>query len=228
MPRGTNRVRFWDQITPKVFRSANSRHISPSASPSANSRHFNPYAFAPANSRHFIPPSTPALARSGNYRINRVLRPTRVFRMDCDVLWSPLEWKLGDSIPRNALQDYAISPPVTRLRLTTALLPWPIDVFPSQAVAYGDPYVSVLDIFKAIYDCLKTPVTLEEYNRYGGDGMYSHNYVLTKKASLAFHKRCRSFGMDTMRRVDYLLGRTHFKGLVQSIGSPTEWEIIFD
>lgn len=198
---GTNRVRFHDQTLPITS-------ISP------DSRRSNPLS--------------PSMTRSGYYRLNRVLRPTRSLRMDCDLLWSPLQWKLGDSIPQNALKDSATLPPVTGLRLTTPLLPWPIDVFPSQAVAYGDPYVSVLDVFKAIYNCLKTPVTEEEYNRNGGDGIYSYNYVLTKKASLAYHKRCRAYGMDTMRRIDYLLERTHFKGLVQGTRSPTEWEIIFD
>jgi hypothetical protein len=201
MSPNKTRVRFRDQTIPMAFPS-------------------------PIRRPNFL--SSSPIACSGHYRINRVLRPTRIFRVDCDVLWSPLEWNLGDSIPQDALGDCATNPPTTGLRLTTTLLPWSIEVWPSQAVAYGEPYVSVLDIFKAIYNCMKTPVTEEEYNRNGGDGTYSFTYVLTKKATLAYHKRCQAFGMDTMRRVDYLMGRTHFKGLVPSATSPTDWEIIFD
>lgn len=73
---------------------------------------------------------------------------------------------------RALIAEPAIEPPVSKLRLVSPFLPWPIDVLPSAAKspsrspkkkAESEPFVTVGDVFTAIHRALHLGITEGEY-----------------------------------------------------------------
>jgi hypothetical protein len=126
----------------------------------------------------------------------------------------------------NEFSQPAFRPSRTRLRIVCELIPqWPIDIVfePRSAHAFtGDPLpMNVGDVLQAIHRNLRRIVSRSEWDVLPTS--------LTTPVGECFWKRVKHYGGKTgaeaesshgVKRVDFLLGRVWFRGLVPVPGQP--------
>jgi hypothetical protein len=115
---------------------------------------------------------------------------------------------------------------IPRLPWTIRLSAQPVATFPSSR--YHDAplaYLSAQDILEGIYRALRKPITLEEFQS------LSSNKDFRDEVLAAYGKRRsqEAHGMpetqESMRRVDWLAGRTVFEGLEASGEGEGVWKL---
>lgn len=211
-------------------RSSRSNSNSPNSS---QSRQSNDRSSSSPYIHNYAPVSASTSAASTNC-LHPLLMYTVLPRLDLDFRFSPSEvWQCRDSILREDLSQSAVHPPIPELKLTIPHLPqWPIHVVPTEITEGGVYYVSIRDVFEAIYFALRVPLSRRDYNDY--PKRFPHPDAIRKKSHIAFYARCRDSHRFTeemsqgMRRVDFLMGRTRFRGLARSDVSSTEWVLLHD
>ncbi|KAF8987363.1 hypothetical protein BDZ89DRAFT_1087714 [Hymenopellis radicata] len=113
--------------------------------------------------------------------------------------------------PRAVNFDPAISPPLSRMTITSPHLPWPIHVEPRLNGAY----ITVSDVLAAIYHSLRQNIRPAEFHSLPGKGDM-------QRVTAAYQARYRRISNRTsyedekkagVKRVDFLKGRTIFAGL---------------
>ncbi|KAF8630287.1 hypothetical protein AX15_003020 [Amanita polypyramis BW_CC] len=127
-------------------------------------------------------------------------------------------------LPSRAFYEPATSPPMQSITLMSPHLPWRIPV-----IARNGSFVTVFDVFDAVYQSLRTQVSSSEFNllptREDQD-----------RASAAYRQRYRrirdSRAYDEekrqgLRRIDFLMGQSKFRGLSQTDAGLSTWFLNF-
>jgi hypothetical protein len=129
---------------------------------------------------------------------------------------------LEDQITSDTFNEPATEPPLRRLTIVNSHLPRPIVVTPSSRRL---PYITLADVFAAIYDHLRTCILPEDYK-----ALPSMDVV--KQVDMAYYKRCRDCGDresyergQGIRTVDLLMGKTRFLGLSGTFHGQDVWEL---
>lgn len=155
----------------------------------------------------------------------------------------------------NTLLEPATYPPLSRLILVHPLLHEPIQVTPSESLNIADesasntgtqtrevPYVTVLDVFETLYNHLRRPISIPQYNAVPGEdlhaivgGSYFERCSRFSDPTVARKREDRKKGRKMgqveaakgIRHLDFLLGRNRFLGLSGPSGStsPEVWEL---
>jgi hypothetical protein len=119
------------------------------------------------------------------------------------------------------LHEPAVTPPRASLALVTPHLPWSIPV-----AASNGRYVTVSDVLTALYRALRVNVTPAEFNALG-------SHKLMRRAAAAYTQRyTRLKGhhgyteekKNGVKRVDFLMGCTTFRGL-SATEAPDVWRL---
>ncbi|KAG6914794.1 hypothetical protein DXG01_015253 [Tephrocybe rancida] len=127
-------------------------------------------------------------------------------------------------ISLRAFAEPATQPPLPSLVIIAPHLPWRLTVYPSHARTHG-AYVTVEDVFRELYDMLRTNISAQEYHSLPSE-------VEKRKITAAYEQRyrciCGSREYEDekrrgVRRVDFLMGQTRFMGLSPSESSPDVW-----
>ncbi|KAJ7473176.1 hypothetical protein B0H11DRAFT_1811300 [Mycena galericulata] len=115
----------------------------------------------------------------------------------------------------------AVSPPQVSLSIGTPHLPWSITV-----TASNGRYVTVSDVLTALYRALRTNVTAAEFNALGTQKLmrrataaYAHRYTRLKG-----HRGYTEEKAQGVKRVDFLMGFTTFRGLSPT-SAPDVWRL---
>ena len=127
-------------------------------------------------------------------------------------------YSLHYGIPRSALRERATSPPVQTLRIISPRFPWIITVFPSTY-----HYLTINDVLDGIYRALRAGITHHEFNALPTDRDI-------RRVSRAYEERYRRIRSQReyqeeksrgVRRVDFLMEHTKFRGLSPAPGRDT-------
>jgi hypothetical protein len=105
------------------------------------------------------------------------------------------------------IAQVATNPPLPSISIWCDGLPWPIVI---QSWVYGHSWLTVGDVLRGIYDCLRIPL---EVGR--GESGRSHNH----------NAATRSPGIQRKTRIDYLEGRHLFQGLGPSGDGDEIWNL---
>ncbi|KAF8522015.1 hypothetical protein JB92DRAFT_2888944 [Gautieria morchelliformis] len=119
-------------------------------------------------------------------------------------------------IPQHDLAQFATTPPVTRMKIMTDLIPWSINVRGRTTSPSNDSesFVRVVDVLDGIYQSLRAGVADDEWRRVPKD--------FRDQVKLAYRRRCAASRPFTItgyeerqgvRRVDYLKDKTILLGL---------------
>ncbi|KAF8890277.1 hypothetical protein CPB84DRAFT_1784955 [Gymnopilus junonius] len=126
------------------------------------------------------------------------------------------------SISSRALREPATNPPLPFMTITTPYLPWSIKLNASNG-----SFVTLEDVFDATYRSLRTNISQAEFNRFPSPNdqrratrAYEQRYRRHHSARL-YEEEKRS----GMKRVDFLMGHTHFGGIVNNGRRPDEWQL---
>ena len=126
--------------------------------------------------------------------------------------------------PSHLFYEPATSPPLRHLIIIHPLLPWELSVRPSNGT-----YVSVQDVFNALYLDLSRPITRTEYDSL--ESTLGGSLTRRRKVDMAYFARCGDREEERMagvKRVDCLMGQTRFCGLL-GIGEVWDvWELCVD
>ena len=122
------------------------------------------------------------------------------------------------------LAEPATSPATQSLTLISPHLPWRIPV-----TSYNGSFVTVMDVINAVYRCLREQVSEPEFK-----------LLPTRKdeerASAAYRQRYRSYRDPRvydeekrrgLRRIDFLMGHSKFRGLSKTDSGPATWFLNF-
>lgn len=128
---------------------------------------------------------------------------------------------LEDQVSLEGFSDPATEPPLSSLSIILPNLPWPLDVRPSTAT---DAYVSVSDVFHALYSDLRLCAHPTEYS-----GL---SEAEAREVDMAYFARCRRAGADEqrqlekgIRKIDFLMEKMRFLGLSATLQGPDVWEL---
>lgn len=133
---------------------------------------------------------------------------------------SPLRWDLMENpstitwnhhlISSQVLYEPATIPSLPFISITSIHLPWAIRVHPSHG-----SYVTVSDVFDCIYRSLRTNITTNEFDsiplendKRRATRAYEQRYRRLRSVS-AYDKEKRG----GMKRIDFLMGHTQFRGI---------------
>ncbi|KAJ7182512.1 hypothetical protein C8R43DRAFT_6498 [Mycena crocata] len=115
----------------------------------------------------------------------------------------------------------AVYPPQHTISIVTPHLPWSITVAASNA-----RYVTVSDVLNALYRTLRVNVTPAEFHALGSHKLmrrataaYVHRYTRLKG-----HRGYAEEKQQGVKRVDFLMGCTKFRGL-SATGAPDAWRL---
>jgi hypothetical protein len=131
---------------------------------------------------------------------------------------------LEKQISPEEFSEAATHPPVSSLRITCPHFQWPIVVSPSSRSV---SFVTVLDVFDAVYRALRVPVHPTEYKQLPSSDA-------TRNVNAAYYHRCERVGdLDErkleeskgVKRVDFLVGKNQFLGLSGTHEGPDIWEL---
>ncbi|KAF7340504.1 hypothetical protein MSAN_02121800 [Mycena sanguinolenta] len=118
-------------------------------------------------------------------------------------------------------QEPAVYPPQSTISIVTQHLPWSITV-----AASNGRYVTVADTLNALHRSLRTNVTGEEYHTLGSHTLkhrateaYTHRYM-----RLQGHRGYTEEKRGGLKRVDFLMGCTQFRGL-SATGAADVWRL---
>ena len=129
-----------------------------------------------------------------------------------------------EGLSNRALSEPATSPPMQSLTLISPHLPWRITV-----TARNGSFVTVFDVFDTVHRSLRTQVSSSEFKllptREDQD-----------RASAAYQQRYRRIRdprahdeekRQGLRRIDFLMGQSNFRGLSQTDAGSTTWFLNF-
>jgi len=129
---------------------------------------------------------------------------------------------LEDQITSDTLNEPATEPQLARLTIINSHFPRPITITPSS---HRTGYVTVADVFAAIWDHQRTCILPEDYK-----GLPSMDVV--KQVDRAYYRRCRDSGdregyerAQGIRMVDLLIGKSRFLGLSGTFHGSDVWEL---
>lgn len=134
-------------------------------------------------------------------------------------------------LPCSVLSQPATSPPTSRLTIVSPQLPWRITIKHSSSA------VTAQDVFSELYRALRTPITSQEYQallpsdreRRRVAAAYEDRY---KHMHVRGEKEYEDEKRGGVRRVDFLMGKTRFRGLEvaikprSSVGAGDEWVLL--
>jgi hypothetical protein len=170
-----------------------------------------PFSYAPQ-----FPAKTPHYV--GPFRPHRLLES-----VSWDMIESPSTITLNNyPLSSRLFVEMATTPPLPAFSITSIHLPWVINIRASNGV-----YVTLEDFFESLYRSLRTNITTNEYN------LLPHQKD-RKRATVAYEQRYRRFRSDSahdsekrsgMKRVDFLMGRTHFHSISNSGHRSDEWRL---
>ncbi|KAJ7279689.1 hypothetical protein C8J57DRAFT_1303982 [Mycena rebaudengoi] len=122
-----------------------------------------------------------------------------------------------------AFLDPATYPPTSALTIICRHIKWPVLISSS----YPQEFVTVMDVFRAVYTGLRRAVLPAEYetladreDKAGVDGSY---YTRCKLRPDGPERQLET--LKGVKRVDFLKGRNRFLGLSGPIGGPHVWEL---
>ncbi|KAF8630282.1 hypothetical protein AX15_003016 [Amanita polypyramis BW_CC] len=125
-----------------------------------------------------------------------------------------------DGLSNRALSEPATCPPMQSLTLISPHLPWRISV-----TARNGSFVTVFDVFDAVYRSLRMQAGESEFQLLPTRGDRD-------RASAAYQQRYRSIRdrrvydeekRAGLRRIDFLMGHSKFRGLSRTDTGPTTW-----
>ena len=129
-----------------------------------------------------------------------------------------------ERLSSRTLAEPATSPATQSLTLISPHLPWRIPV-----TSHNGSFVTVADVVNAIHLCLKEQVSESEYK-------LLPTRADQERASAAYrqryrrHKDRRAYDEDKrrgLRRIDFLMGHSKFRGLSGTDSGPTTWFLNF-
>ncbi|KAG5639056.1 hypothetical protein H0H81_007314 [Sphagnurus paluster] len=113
--------------------------------------------------------------------------------------------------------------PATQPHLHTLTVYCPNLLMPITIIAGEVGYVTISDVLHAIHHELRLPTNTTEYKNLPVD--------VKPKVDATYFQRCRRSGDEArqlemgIKRVDFLLGKTHFFGLSGTLHGPDIWEL---
>ncbi|KAF9476173.1 hypothetical protein BDN70DRAFT_812741 [Pholiota conissans] len=129
------------------------------------------------------------------------------------------------SLSRRIWKECATYPPLPRITITIPNFPWIIDVRATKT-----SYVTLEDVVDTIYASLRKTLSrsdlyavaskLAPTDQYYAARAYEHRYGNRRSAEFYDDEKRRS-----LRRVDFLVGRTHFMGLVNNSRKSDQWQL---
>ncbi|RDB22499.1 hypothetical protein Hypma_010156 [Hypsizygus marmoreus] len=156
-------------------------------------------------------------------RIHSALRAAPGPYIRYDLSLPPTTLQLAPSMPSHVLRDAATEPPLPVMTITCRHVPWKITVRASG----NPPYVTVMDVFDAIYSSLRLNVTESEFGRIPTldeqrrvDDAYRRRYKRIGDVKLYELEKAKG-----VKRVDFLQARTMFAGLTSTMAGPEVWEL---
>ncbi|KAJ7586314.1 hypothetical protein C8J56DRAFT_944357 [Mycena floridula] len=123
---------------------------------------------------------------------------------------------LTELYPTNSLLEPATSPPVPSLLISSTYLQWPIIAHSNT----NKSYVTVWDVVSSLFYTLTPAVSRTEYQALPED--------VRRRVDAAYFARVRGKAGEEkkgVKRVDFLQGRTRFRGLSGTRGRPNVWEL---
>ncbi len=200
---------------------------SRSYSPASSTGPLTPpsHAFALPGPTPYAFPSSPSKSRVVPTRLHSLIEYSTAPTIIYDFVDPPSAMSSRrDRISSRTLSEPATSPPMQSMTLISPHLPWRIPV-----IARNRSFVSVMDIIDAIYHCLRMQVGEPEYK-----------LLPTRKdqerASAAYRQRYKRYRdprtydeerRHGLRRLDFLMGHSKFRGLSRTDSGPSTWFLNF-
>ncbi|KAK2462592.1 hypothetical protein APHAL10511_005325 [Amanita phalloides] len=169
------------------------------------------------------PYALPSLTKSRtvNGRVHTLLEYSTSPVIGYDFIDPPSALKVRrEGVSSRLLSEPATSPPLQSLTLTSPHLPWRIPV-----AARNGTFVSVFDVIDSVYRCLRTHVSESEYH-------LLPTRADQERANAAYRQRYRRLKdprayddekRQGLRRIDFLMGHSKFRGLSRTDSGPTSW-----
>ncbi|KAL0956783.1 hypothetical protein HGRIS_002903 [Hohenbuehelia grisea] len=155
-----------------------------------------------------------APAPGGVYTANQALALYTAAAIDLAI--DPFVTKLPPSLNAATLALPATHPALPKLLVQCRHLPWELTIEPSSQ---KQPFVTVGDFLKKLYEQLCMPVTAQELERVPAD----------KRRAIrdAHRRRCKEVrgAKDVERRVDFLMEHRRFAGLSPPDDSGVAWRL---
>ncbi|KAF8076411.1 hypothetical protein FPV67DRAFT_1713587, partial [Lyophyllum atratum] len=157
--------------------------------------------------------------------IHPVLGAARVPLVHYDLSLPISALQLHPSVLTHVLSEPATQPPLPCMTIICQPLPWSINVTASNSKQ--GTYVTVLDIFDAIYRALRLSVTSREF-----EDIATHDEK--RRVNDAYCRRYKSIAdkkgyelekSKGLKRVDYLKERHIFASLASTPHGPDVWEL---
>ncbi|KAJ7465687.1 hypothetical protein FB451DRAFT_1262169 [Mycena latifolia] len=172
-----------------------------------------PYASLPGPSPYA--PRRSYTASEGNARAHNLMAFSESPLLSYDISLHPSTVSTHyQGLSSGGMLEPAVYPPQPTISIVTPHLPWSIAVSASNG-----RYVTVSDALAALHRALRVNVTSAEYNALGSHKLmrraaaaYTHRYMRLKG-----HRGYEEEKKHGVKRVDFLMGNTKFRGL-----SPTE------
>ena len=129
------------------------------------------------------------------------------------------------SLSPTVLAESATNPPLPTLTIVHPYLPWPITITPSS----GKPgaFITVSDVLRGIYHSLRLNVTPAEFKnlpsteaQHRVNEAYRRRYKRITDARVYAEEKGKG-----LKRVDFLVDKHRFMGLVSTQRGPTVWEL---
>jgi len=175
--------------------------------------------------QHFGSPHAYSPLPSVQSRIHPVLGAAHVPLVRYDLTLPSSSLQLHPSVPAHVLREPATQPPLPCMTIICAHLPWSINVTASNS-KHGI-YVTVIDVFEAIYRALRLGVTADEFESI-------RTLEEKQRVDDAYRRRYKSVGdrkgyelekSKGLKRVDFLKERQIFASLTSTPGGPEIWEL---
>uniref|UniRef100_A0A8H7Y8Z0 DUF6699 domain-containing protein n=1 Tax=Psilocybe cubensis TaxID=181762 RepID=A0A8H7Y8Z0_PSICU len=179
----------------------------------------SPYSYVPSYAPVKQPTYPVPSRRSVHIRLHPYLEPNAV---SWDIVDHPSTMsRHHHPVSSRALCEAATSHPLASMKITCSYLPWTIKVHASNG-----SYITLEDVFDAIYRSLRTNISQSEFNSLPSESDQ-------RRATRAYEQRYRRMRSSRhyeeekrggMKRVDFLMGRSRFLGI--SAGRrPDEWQL---
>lgn len=186
-----------------------------------------PHEYTPAPPRHAsLNPMSECLPDSTNERMQihflLAYAPYAEPFVNYDLSLPPSTF--GNQIPPQTLLEPATSPALHSLVIECPHLKWDFSITPSSSLPGA--FVTVLDVFEALYRGLRLAVHPVDYNELPFD--------IVRDVNAAYYTRCgrilatearTSEESKGIKRVDFLMGRTRFLGLSGTTRSRDIWTL---
>ncbi|KAF7327121.1 hypothetical protein MKEN_00288400 [Mycena kentingensis (nom. inval.)] len=210
--------------------STENTYYSPYSEPSSLPNSYSTFSSYPTS--HGVP-SKPTFAAPRRSRTisaprvtgvpHRALEHTSHPLIQYDIALPPSTMTSIAPLPSSVLHEPATYPPTQSMTIVSSHLPWGITVTAS-AQGYG-AFITVADVLAVLHTSLRTRVSKDEYERLGSHRLmrrvsdaYTERYM-----RLRGHRGYAEEKTGGLRRVDFLMGQTRFRGLSPSTSQPDVW-----